>query len=133
MNEVDELPHSTERRIAFWLPIILVMIEAVGVLFILGNPLKDLENIPVVAGYLLATTLPYLLLALAAHSRSRMLFGGSLIITILVILADLLSLGRSDACREILWLLFVKANEISGVMILLAVLWVTAWYQKRAK
>jgi hypothetical protein len=133
MNEGAELPHRTERRIAFWLPIILVMIEAVGVLFILGNPLKDLENIPVVAGYLLATTLPYLLLALAAHSRSRMLFRGSLIITILVILADLLGLGRSDTCREILWLLFVKANEISGVMILLAVLWVTAWYQKRAK
>ena len=133
MNEVAELPHSTERRIAFWLPIILVIIEAVGVLFILGNPLKDLENIPLVAGYLLATTLPYLLLALAAHSRSRMLFRSSLIITILVILADLLSLGRSDTCREILWLLFVKANEISGVMILLAVLWVMAWYQKRAK
>ncbi len=133
MNEVAELPHRTERRIAFWLPIILVMIEAVGILFILGNPLKDLENIPLVAGYLLATTLPYLLLALAAHSRSRMLFRGSLIITILVILADLLSLGRSDTCREILWLLFVKANEISGVMILLAVLWVMAWYQKRAK
>jgi hypothetical protein len=138
MNEEAKGPHSSERRIAFWLPIFLGLGEAVSVLFIFGhNPLKlwaaERGEILIISGCLLATTLPYLLLALAAHSLSRLLFMGSLILTILVALADLLILAKNDTCKEILVLLFVKANEISVVVTLLAVLWVTAWFQKRAK
>ncbi len=138
MNEGTKVPHSTERRIAFWLPVILVLSEAIGVLLYFGrNPLKlwqaERGEILIIAGCLLATTLPYLLLSLAAQSRSRLLFKGSLILTILLTLADLLILAKNDTCKEILVLLFVKANEISVVVTLLAVLWVTAWFQKRTK
>ena len=137
MNDGTEVRHSKERRIAFWLPVIVALIEAVGMLFVFGSPpglwKKDPEEILIIAGCLLAITLPYLLLALAARSRSYLLFKGSLILTILTILADLLSLLNSDTCKEILVLIFVKVNEISVVMTLLVVLWVTAWYRNKAK
>jgi hypothetical protein len=137
MNDGTEVRHSKERRIAFWLPVIVALIEAVGMLFVFGSPLglwkKDPGEILIIAGCLLAITLPYLLLALAARSRSYLLFKGSLILTILTILADLLSLLNSDTCKEILVLIFVKVNEISVVMTLLVVLWVTAWYRNKGK
>jgi hypothetical protein len=137
MNDGTEVRHSKERRIAFWLPVIVALLETVGMLFVFGSPLglwkKDPGEILTIAGCLLAITLPYLLLALAARSRSNLLFKGSLILTILTILADLLSLLNSDTCKEILMLIFVKVNEISVVMTLLVVLWVTAWYRNKAK
>lgn len=137
MNDGTEVRHSKERRIAFWLPVIVALIEAVGMLSIFGNPLelwkKELGEILIISGCLLATTLPYLLLALAAKSRSYLLFKGSLILTILTILADLLSLLNNDTCKEILLLTFVKANEISVVLTSLVVLWVTARYRNKAK
>ena len=137
MNDGTEVRHSKERRIAFWLPVIVALLETVGMLFVFGSPLglskKDPGEILTIAGCLLAITLPYLLLSLAARSRSNLLFKGSLILTILTILADLLSLLNSDTCKEILMLIFVKVNEISVVMTLLVVLWVTAWYRNKAK
>lgn len=137
MNVGTEFRYSKERRIAFWLPVIVALVEALGMLFVFGNPLelwkKEPGEILIISACLLATVLPYLLLALAARSRSHLLFKGSLILTILMILADLLSLLNDDTCKEMLLLVFVKAIEISVVMTLPVVLWVTAWYRNEAK
>ena len=83
---------------------------------------KEPGEILIISACLLATVLPYLLLALGARSRSHLLFKGSLTLTILMILADLLSLLNDDTCKEMLLLVFVKAIEISVVMTLLVVL-----------
>ena len=127
MNEQFEVRASkalrSTRLVAIRLPILFCLIEA-GVLFsLLGNPLGYLESVPIVTVYLLATILPHLLLALAARSRSPLLFIGSLIMTILVAILDvgafvILIFG----CREPLLGVFIKASEILIAVAVLAIL-----------
>ena len=126
MNEQFEVRASkalrSTRLVAIWLPILFCLIEA-GVLFsLLGNPLGYLESVPIVTVYLLATILPHLLLALAARSRSPLLFIGSLIMTILVAILDVGAFVIFDGCRESLLVIFIKASEILIAVAVLAIL-----------
>ncbi len=110
------------RRVAIWLPILFCLIEAGVVFSLLGNPLGDLESVPIVTVYLLAAILPHLLLALAARSRSPLLFTGSLIMTILAAIVDVGAFVIFDGCREFLLVVFIKASEILIAVAVLAVL-----------
>jgi len=110
------------RRVAIWLPILFCLIEAGVVFSLLGNPLSDLESVPIVTVYLLAAILPHLLLALAARSRSPLLFTGSLIMTILAAIVDVGAFVIFDGCREFLLVVFIKASEILIAVAVLAVL-----------
>ena len=126
MNEQFEVRASkalrSTRLVAIWLPILFCLIEA-GVLFsLLGNPLGYLESVPIVTVYLLATILPHLLLALAARSRSPLLFIGSLIMTILAAIVDVGAFVIFDGCREFLLVVFIKASEILIAVAVLAIL-----------
>ena len=126
MNEQFEVraPKAlrSTRLVAIWLPILFCLIEA-GVLFsLLGNPLGYLESVPIVTVYLLATILPHLLLALAARSRSPLLFIGSLIMTILAAIVDVGAFVIFDGCREFLLVVFIKASEILIAVAVLAIL-----------
>jgi hypothetical protein len=125
MNEQFEVRASkalrSTRLVAIWLPILFCLIEA-GVLFsLLGNPLGYLESVPIVTVYLLATILPHLLLALAARSRSPLLFIGSLIMTILVAILDV-GAFVIFGCRESLLGVFIKASETLIAVAVLAIL-----------
>ena len=110
------------RLVAIWLPILFCLIEAGVVFSLLGNPLGDLESVPIVTVYLLAAILPHLLLALAARSRSPLLFTGSLIMTILAAIVDVGAFVIFDGCRELLLVVFIKASEILIAVAVLAVL-----------
>jgi len=110
------------RLVAIWLPILFCLIEAGVVFSLLGNPLGDLESVPIVTVYLLAAILPHLLLALAARSRSPLLFTGSLIMTILAAIVDVGAFVIFDGCREFLLVVFIKASEILIAVAVLAVL-----------
>jgi len=110
------------RLVAIWLPILFCLIEAGVVFSLLGNPLGDLESVPIVTVYLLAAILPHLLLALAARSRSPLLFIGSLIMTILAAIVDVGAFVIFDGCREFLLVVFIKASEILIAVAVLAVL-----------
>jgi len=110
------------RLVAIWLPILFCLIEAGVVFSLLGNPLGNLESVPIVTVYLLAAILPHLLLALAARSRSPLLFTGSLIMTILAAIVDVGAFVIFDGCREFLLVVFIKASEILIAVAVLAVL-----------
>ncbi len=110
------------RLVAIWLPILFCLIEAGVVFSLLGNPLGDLESVPIVTVYLLAAILPHLLLALAARSRSPLLFTGSLIMTILAAIVDVGAFVIFDGCREFLLVVFIKASEILIAVAVLAIL-----------
>ena len=126
MNEQFEVrpPKAlrSTRHVAIWLPILFCLIEAGVVFSLLGNPLGDLESVPIVTVYLLAAILPHLLLALAARSRSPLLFIGSLIMTILAAIVDVGAFVIFDGCREFLLVVFIKASEILIAVAVLAVL-----------
>ncbi len=126
MNEQFEVrpPKAlrSTRLVAIWLPILFCLIEA-GVIFsLLGNPLGDLESVPIITVYLFAAILPHLLLALAARSRSPLLFIGSLIMTILAAIVDVGAFVIFDGCREFLLVVFIKASEILIAGAVLAIL-----------
>jgi len=110
------------RLVAIWLPILFCLIEAGVVFSLLGNPLGNLESVPIVTVYLLAAILPHLLLALAARSRSPLLFTGSLIMTILAAIVDVGAFVIFDGCREFLLVVFIKASEILIAVAVLAIL-----------
>ncbi len=126
MNEQFEVraPKAlrSTRLVAIWLPILFCLIEAGVVFSLLGNPLGDLESVPIVTVYLLAAILPHLLLALAARSRSPLLFIGSLIMTILAAIMDVGAFLIFDGCREFLLVVFIKASEILIAVAVLAIL-----------
>ena len=126
MNEQFEVraPKAlrSTRLVAIWLPILFCLIEAGVVFSLLGNPLGYLESVPIVTVYLLATILPHLLLALAARSRSPLLFIGSLIMTILAAIVDVRAFVIFDGCREFLLVVFIKASEILIAVAVLAIL-----------
>ena len=126
MNEQFEVRASkalrSTRLVAIWLPILFCLIEAGVVFSLLGNPLGDLESVPIVTVYLLAAILPHLLLALAARSRSPLLFIGSLIMTILAAIVDVGAFVIFDGCREFLLVVFIKASEILIAVAVLAIL-----------
>jgi hypothetical protein len=126
MNEQFEVraPKAlrSTRLVAIWLPILFCLIEAGVVFSLLGNPLGDLESVPIVTVYLLAAILPHLLLALAARSRSPLLFIGSLIMTILAAIVDVGAFVIFDGCREFLVVVFIKASEILVAFAVLAIL-----------
>jgi hypothetical protein len=126
MNEQFEVraPKAlrSTRLVAIWLPILFCLIEAGVVFSLLGNPLGDLESVPIVTVYLLAAILPHLLLALAARSRSPLLFIGSLIMTILAAIVDVGAFVIFDGCREFLLVVFIKASEILIAVAVLAIL-----------
>lgn len=126
MNEQFEVraPKAlrSTRLVAIWLPILFCLIEAGVVFSLLGNPLGDLESVPIVTVYLLAAILPHLLLALAARSRSPLLFIGSLIMTILAAIVDVGAFVIFDGCREFLLVVFIKVSEILIAVAVLAIL-----------
>ena len=126
MNEQFEVraPKAlrSTRLVAIWLPILFCLIAAGVVFSLLGNPLGDLESVPIVTVYLLAAILPHLLLALAARSRSPLLFIGSLIMTILAAIVDVGAFVIFDGCREFLLVVFIKASEILIAVAVLAIL-----------
>jgi hypothetical protein len=126
MNEQFEVraPKAlrSTRLVAIWLPILFCLIEAGVVFSLLGNPLGDLESVPIVTVYLLAAILPHLLLAFAARSRSPLLFIGSLIMTILAAIVDVGAFVIFDGCREFLEVVFIKASEILVAFAVLAIL-----------
>jgi hypothetical protein len=126
MNEQFEVraPKAlrSTRLVAIWLPILFCLIEAGVVFSLLGNPLGDLESVPIVTVYLLAAILPHLLLAFAARSRSPLLFIGSLIMTILAAIVDVGAFVIFDGCREFLVVVFIKASEILVAFAVLAIL-----------
>ena len=126
MNEQFEVraPKAlrSTRLVAIWLPILFCLIEAGVVFSLLGNPLGDLESVPIVTVCLLAAILPHLLLALAARSRSPLLFIGSLIMTILAAIMDVGAFVIFDGCREFLLVVFIKASEILIAVAVLAIL-----------